>query len=315
MDNLKEMEQILAHAQAKNALIDEKQQLNSQVNKYISSNFKGLESDKDLVLEKIKQAPPSDEFKKMLIKNPELVNEYLVDEFGRPLELAISDQLTPERELEFRRDFLVYLRASQEYNDKIDEEFAKKEEAEKEFNKEISECIKLISDNFLMHVQQMEESINDPSLTPEQQKRRRKRLDAIKSGYTFQYFIELLDKHKGLKDNVKKDFNNPIRKSHIITTYAQKTKKAVVNPVLGVMLHNDQVSLERNFLTDDDYDVEGLMLFFMVRSFSMSGFEDLNRTLHSSLSLILSKMVKNDISDEFKAEVVENMRKLAAKLR
>ena len=313
MDNLKQIEDVIAHAQAKNMLVEERHQVNEQVTGVLNKTVKGLESDKDTLMEKLAQIASSEELKKSLDRTPSMLDIFFTNELGEPIELNIGD-IGPERELQFKKDLLVYLKATQEYNQKIDEEFAKKEEAEKDFNEEMANCIKLISDNFLIHVQQVEDSLKDPNLTDAQRTQGEKRLAAIKTGYTFEYFIELLDKHPGLKDNVKKDFLNEMKKAQIVTNYANKTKKATVNPVLGVMFHNDKVSLERNFLTDDEYGIEGLLLFYMVRCFAMSGFEGLNRTMHSSVSLILSKMVKNDISPEFKEEVVAGLRKLAAKL-
>lgn len=313
MDNLKQMEDVIAHAQAKNMLVEERHQVNEQVKGVLSSTVKGLDSDRDAIMLRLDQVESSEELKKALDRTPSMVDIFFTNDLGEPIDLNLGD-ITPERELQFKKDLLVYLKATQEYNQKIDEEFAKKEEAEKEFNEEMANCIKLISDNFLIHVQQVEDSLKDPNLTDIQRAQGKKRLAAIKTGYTFEYFIELLDKHPGLKDNVKKDFLNELKKAQIVTNYANKTKKATVNPVLGVMFHNDKVSLERNFLTDDEYGIEGLVLFYMVRCFSMSGFEGLNRTMHSSVSLILTKMVKNDISPEFKEEVVTGLRNLAAKL-
>lgn len=315
MDNLKQMEDVIAHAQAKNDLAQERQHVKDQLSGVLKTTVKGLESDRDILTEKLNEYATAKELEDAIEKDPSLVDTFFVNELGAPIELNIGDDITPERAFQFKRDLLSYIKSTQDYNARIDEEFAKKEEAEKEFNQEMADCVKLMSDNFLLSVQQVEESLNDPNLTPAQRQHTERRLAAIKTGYTFQYFIDLLDKHEGLKDNVKKDFFNQMKKGEVVSTYATKTRKAKVNPVLGVMFHNDKVSLERNFLTDDEYDVEGLMLFYMVRVFSMSGFEGINRTMHSSVSLILTKMVKNDISEEFKAEVVQGMRNLATKLK
>ena len=235
---------------------------------------------------------------KMKCSNPidkDFVNAIFTDCTGNVME-PIMDFESDSKRLRFKADLLVYLKVSQEGLARIEEEERKLDEATKELNMNIEDVCAAMSDNIIAFVEQKKDEAN--ALENEVQKNSiLKMLKYIESGYTFELIKEPYIKYPNAAYNAFSDFSNSVRSRDIIDRYREKCKKVNSTPSLITLYKVDDMSFEERFLLPEEYKEAGLFIYTLVRFFSMATPDDNFKRLHSTVCVMLNKLIKDDMAD------------------
>lgn len=275
----------------------------------MKSKIKGLDSEKDFIDEKLEKYT-IDELEKML-KKDDVVQDFFTDpETGKPLDLTINFD-SKEREIEFKRGYLVYVKSTQEAFKKIDEEYAKLDEATKEFNVEINKACYDLSDNVLSYISMMTDKAN--AMEDEVAKKKiLKTLKYLKSGYDMSIFTEVLDEHPTVANKCIKELTKEVDIQRIGKRYGSKLKSFNVKSSL-IPYTSDITSGRKSFeelvlIRGDQYVIPDLFVFSLIRFFGMADWSDGNiRKAHASVGLTIKKLLANEFADDVKKDVIDSI--------
>lgn len=255
------------------------------------------------------------------VKDPkvaERINAFFVDDDGDALQLNTKGTTikTEEQELDFKRSMLIYFKQNDEYMEKIDEEMKKMDDAVAEFNSEISSALNPLKDNILAYAAHLEEkgkpADDDGVGTTSKKRELRKKAKMIRSGYTLENLIELVEKTPSIIQNSLRDFRNENRIKDIGERYGRKLKTAGISLTLFNLLSNDIVdSLEYRVLAPGEYPegLEGFTVFFIIRSLSMSLPNKDEETFHAAVQVAFSALLKGDLDPDVEASMKEALKK------
>lgn len=255
------------------------------------------------------------------VKEPkvaERINAFFVDEDGDELLLNTKGTTikTKEQELDFKRSMLIYFKQNDEYMEKIDEEMKKMDDAVAEFNSEISSALNPLKDNILAYAAHLEEKgepvDGDDAVTISKKRELRKKAKMIRSGYTLENIIELVEKTPSIIQNSLKDFRNESKIKDIGERYGRKLKTAGISLTLFNLLSNDIAdSLEYRVLAPGEYPegLEGFTVFFIIRSLSMSLPNKDEETFHAAVQVAFSALLKGDLDPDVEASMKEAIKK------
>jgi len=248
-------------------------------------------------------------------------------------------------ELQFKRGMLLYFKQNDEYLAKIEEETKKLDEATAELTADINNALNMNSNTLYKYVKFLIErsekptdedalaeayrkyvtstnkdmddhTLDDmvtkkmPTLIREDDKRKKaelKKAKAIRSAYTLENMIELVEKRPSIIDNALKDFRNDNKIQDIGKRYQGKLKTAKINLNLFGFLSNDpKDSLEYKVIPLDDYPtgLEGFTVFFIIRSLGMSLPNKEDEVFHSALYITLGQLLNNQM-DEKTADIMK----------
>ena len=252
-------------------------------------------------------------------KVKERINSFFTnDETGDVLELIENERVKNETdELDFKRGLLLYFKQNDYYMKKIDEEIEGLNKATEELSSNISEALNPLKDNILAYANYLlEESVikeDDTEEVKRFKKLRAKKAIAIRSGYTLENMIALVEEHPSIIDNALRDFRTDNRVRDIGERYARKLKTGKINFNLFSLLSDDiHGSLEYRAIPKGDYPegLENFTVFFIIRAMSMglTTMEDI--TFHASAQIALSKLMENTLDPD----VAETVRKGIIKL-
>lgn len=242
------------------------------------------------------------------------INEFFTDEdTGEVLELLDNDKVKDESsELDFKRGLLLYFKENDYYMEKIDEEVENLNKVTDELNSELSEALNPLKDNILSYANYLLDSSiiedGDDDKTKREKQILKKKAIAIRSGYTLENMIDLVEKHPGIINNALKDFHNDNKIRDIGERYARKLKTAKINfNLLSLVTDDIHDSLEYKTIPQGDYPsgLENFTVFFIIRAMSMGLTTPEDITFHASAQISLNKFIDNTLD----ADIVEYMRK------
>lgn len=242
------------------------------------------------------------------------INEFFTnEETGEVLELIANDRIKDETsELDFKRGLLLYFKQNDYYMDKIDEEVENLNKATAELTSSLSEALNPLKDNILNYANYLLDAsvINDDDTDEVKRvkKARAKKAIAIRSGYSLENMIALIEEHPSIIKNALKDFRTNTNIRNIGERYARKLRTAKINFNLLSLLADDvHNSLEYRVIPQGDYPagLENFTVFFIVRAMSMGLTTAEDITFHASAQIALNKLVDNTLDPD----IVEYMRK------
>lgn len=246
------------------------------------------------------------------------INAFFTDEDGETLLLNKGGTTikTPEQELDFKRSLLIYFKQNDEYMGKIDEEMRKMDEAVAEFNSDVSSALNPLKDNILAYVSYLEDQgtpvDGDDAAELSRKRVLRNKAKMIRSAYTLENMIELVEKRPSIVQNALNDFHKAERIKDIGERYGSKLKTAKINITLFNLLSNDvKDSVEYRMLASGEYPegLEGFTIFFIIRSLSMSLPNKDDETFHAAVQVAFSSLLKGDLDTDVADSMKSAIRK------
>ena len=299
------------------AMINQTKEIKEQKASVLTS---ALSEDNDDViqkhLDKFETYESLDNYLKGDLKNPtvkERINSFFTnDETGDVLVLENLDTIKTEtEELDFKRAMLLYFKQNDEYLAKIDEEVEKLNKTTDELSKDISSAMDPLNDNILAYAEFLDQDAdNIPDSEIDKRRAMKKKSFAIRSGYTFEKLIKLVEEHPSIVKNALSDFRSETRIKEIGKRYASKLKAANISFSLFNLLSNDtHDSLEYKCLPVGDYPegLENFTVFFIIRSMSMGLTTKEDITFHASIQISLTRLMKGDLDDNVATTLKESI--------
>lgn len=267
----------------------------------------GGEDSLDQIVEMLKKFDTVKELQDYLNKGKENVERF----FGETNATVDVDFDDYGRELEFKKGFLVYLKESEIAYANIDAEYAKLDEYQKEFELNMKEVATQLADNVLGYIAML----RDKAQTFTDEKKKQNLLDAadyIESGYTYKIFGDTLDNHPSVKTNCIKELEEAKKDkgaqfSSIGGRYLKKKEKHSKASLIGFISDYEKghKSFEEYILVEGQYEYTDLFVYSLIRWFAMADWSDKKITaLHSSVCMVLKKVVDNTIDPDVKADVI-----------
>lgn len=251
------------------------------------------------------------------------INEFFEDNDGQRLTLKASaakklnvindkNKKHLRKDLEFKRELLLYFKRMDDAIAGITEEQAKLEEAQKEFDKNLSTALNPLKDNILAYADHLEREADAMEgidyKTKKLRDQKKKKAYYIRSGYTFENMIALVKDNPGLVRNALSDFRNDNRLTEIGKQYGKKLEQGNIGLTLFPLLGNyPEDSLEFKLLPMDSYPtgLEGFTAVFLIRYlahelpsmeaqvFQASVYTALQRALDNTLDKDVLNTIKN----------------------
>lgn len=308
LDQIEDLTKIIHAESYKKEMSKQYEELQKNVSE-MKSKIKGLDSEKDFIDEKLEKYTV-EELEKILKKN-DVVEDFFTDpSTGEPLDLTINFD-SKEREIEFKRGYLVYVKSTQEAFKKIDEEYAKLDDATKEFNMEINEACYALSDNVLSYISMMTDKAN----AMEDEVAKKKILESLKylkSGYDMTIFSEVLDQHPTVAKNCVRELTREVDIQRIGKRYGSKLKtfnaKSSLIPYTSDITSGRKSFEEMVLIRGDQYVIPDLFVFSLIRFFGMADWSDGNiRKAHASVGLTIKKLLANEFADDVKKDVIDSI--------
>lgn len=300
----------LVHMEAvKNDLASHMDTLHAE-NAKLMGTIKGLDSEKEFLDEKLKEYT-SDSLAKHLRSDKNVLDFFINPDTGVTLEMNIPFE-SREREIEFKRGFLVYLKTTQEAFDKIDEQFDELDKYTAEMNADIKSACDVLSDNVLTYISYMK----DKADAIEDEKTKKKMLESlryIKSGYDLSIYAEVIEKHPSVASKCVSELQKEVDIQRVGARYAKKIESNGIKMSL-VNFASDIQSGKKSFeeltlVKDEDYKLPDLLVYSLIRFFSMADWSDNNiKKAHASVSLVLKKLLNNEFEEDIKTQVVDSIR-------
>lgn len=280
----------------------------------------------DVILGHLSKFETPEELQKYLsgkVTDPEVkerINSFFInDETGDVLELvgSIQSGKSESDELIFKRDFLLYFIQNDYYLAKIDEEVEELNRATEELTSDISSALNPLKDNILAYseylIQESKIEDTDDNVARRYKNARVRKAIAIRSGYTFENLIELIEKHPSIVSNALKDFHTESKISQIGERYARKLKTNGIDFNLFTLLSDDvKDSLEYRTLPIGEYPegMENFTVFFIIRSLAMGLTDKDDVVFHASVQIALSKLLDGTLDPDVAETVKGNIKKL-----
>ena len=306
MDSMSRMVDVINSDILRKDIIEQKETIN-QYQDGILEQLAGLNQDKEFLNEKLAEWN-SVEALKAHLKSEKNVHEFFTNpETGE--ELGVATDMSPSREVEFKRDLLIFLKTSDIQMKKIDEEYDKLDEATKEFQENVSSACERLSDNVLAYVGMLRDRAE---ACEDNNERRRllKSIDALDSGFTMKNFSDIYAK-SSIAKHCKKDLLTPTRVADIGKRYMAKLQSTLTKKdrptrvsLIPYVSSNDYKSFEERVLVEGEYELPDLFVFSLIRYFAVSDWNDETiRQAHASVALTIRKLLNNEFEDELKVKV------------
>jgi hypothetical protein len=232
------------------------------------------------------------------------------------LELSAEPNITDTRsQYDFKRGMLLYFKQNDEYLKKIDEELEKLNEATAELEENVSSVLNPLKDNVLAYSQylydqsEITEEDTDPEVIKKKKANRRKAI-AVRSGFTLENMIQLVENNPSIVRNALRDFHNETKLQEIGKRYSAKLHTAKIDFNLFSLLSDDpKDSLEYRVLPQDDYPagLEGFTVFFIIRSLAITLPSMDSVTFHASVQVAFTQLINGkcdpDIAETMKEAI------------
>ena len=306
MDSISRMVDVINSDVLRKDIMEQK----DNIDKYqegILDQLNGLNQDKEFLNERLAEYSTVESLKSHLRSDANVHTFFTNPDTGE--ELGLATNMDSKREVEFKRDLLIFLKTSDIQMKKIDEEYEKLDEATKEFQENVSEACNRLSDNVLAYVGMLRDRA-EACEDPRERKRLLKSIDALDSGFTMQIYTDLYQKPsiaKHCREDIAKDtVVSDIGKRYMAKLQSTLTKKDRPTKVsLIPYISGDKVkSFEERVLIEGDYEVPDLFVFSLIRYFAMADWTDeTTRQAHASVALTIRKLLNNEFEDELKEKV------------
>lgn len=316
-------QEVLKSTAKLNTLIKDETTIKNQKNEVMNQAIK--EDNDDIIqqhLDKFETYKELEDFLQGDLKDEEVakrINSFFTnDETGDVLELNADDVDVKSEidELDFKRGMLLYFKQTDYYTAQIDKEIEELNRATAEITSEIADALDPLKDNILAYAEYLEQEsgINDNDSVETIRKKRdnAKKAKAIKSGYTLDNLIELIEKHPNIKNNALADFKNEDKVKNVGKKYAAKLKTAKIDFNLFGLLSDDvHDSLEYRCLPLGEYPegLENFTVFFIIRSMSMGLTTKEDMVFHASVQVCLNRLMEGSLDEEIADRVKTSITK------
>jgi hypothetical protein len=222
-------------------------------------------------------------------------------------------------EYDFKRGLLLYFKQNDEYIAKIDKELEAMNQTTAEFEDNIAQALNPMKDNILAYTEYLfkeSEPADDDTAQVSRAKRiKRKKAYAIRSGYTLENMVDLMNRSPKIKEHALSDFHDSARLREIGERYARKLKTAKIGFDLFPLLSDDpHESLEYRVLPQGDYPagMEGFTVFFIIRSLGMSLPNSEDQLFHASVQVAFTQLIKGEMDPDVAETVKRSIQKFLA---
>lgn len=257
--------------------------------------------------EQLKKFKTVKELQDYLNKGKENVERF----FGGIDKIDVDFDNDYQKELDFKKGFLIYMKESAIAYENIDKEYEKLDESMKEFDQNMKEVTSALSDNILGYLSMMK----DKADACENETTKKKLLTSIayiESGYTYKIFSDEIDKHPTIVDHCVKELvdakaNKGSKFEEIGSRYLKKSQKySKCNLISFISDYSRNVkSFEEYILVEDQYEHTDLFVYSMIRWFAMADWNDKNvKALHSSVAHVIKRIMDNTLDVNVKADVI-----------
>lgn len=261
----------------------------------------------DFIEERLKQFETVEALTKA-IQTKEQVDEFFTDDDGNMLSLIPqgNQTISEAEDLEFKKGLLVYLKQmelSQNELDEACEEFARESRA---LTEEIGYTVRDFVATYMEQIKELRKTIEDTDAN----KAMISELDHIESGFHFGELMKTFDKHPTIPANTISDMHKDDMIVSLGSRYRTALKRSgVVASLITFISNTDATSFEEIYLPPDKYrkGYENLFIFSLIRYFAMEYWTTNVKKMHASMIVILQRFVNNEMSEEMKAEYVENI--------
>lgn len=306
MDSLSRMVDVIDSDILKKDIVEQKDNINKYQER-ILEQLNGLNQDKEFLNERLAEYRTVEELQAYLKSDDNVHAFYTNPETGE--ELGVSTDMEEKREVEFKRDLLVFLKTSDIQMKKIDEEYDKLDEATKEFQQNVSEACERLSDNVLAFVGMLRDEAE--ACTNNRDKRRLlKTIDALDSGFTMKIYKDLYSK-SSIAKRCREDIAKNTLVADIGKRYMDKTQSTLLKKdrptkvsLIPYISSEQHRSFEERVLVEGEYEVPDLFVFSLIRYFAMADWTDEStRQAHASVALTIRKLLNNEFEDDLKVKV------------
>lgn len=315
-------QQLLQNTAKLNTLGDNVNQIQKQKDVIVKSAIGEDENSSDIIqehLDKWEDHKKLAEYLKGSLKERQVkdrINSFFTnDETGEVLEMTFSEtRKSEEEQLTFKRDFLLYIKQSDDYMKLIDKEVEELNRSTDELSSDIAAALDPLNDNILAYAEYLErEAVIEEGDSREEVKRKTglaKKAKSIKSGYTFENLFELIEEHPTIVDNALRDFKNEQRIKEIGKRYAAKLRTAKVDFNLFALISDDiHKSLEYRCLPKGDYPdgLENFAVFFIIRAMAMGLNKKEDIVFHASVQISLSRLMDGTLDEDVAIRLKESI--------
>ena len=318
-------QELLKETAKLNNLIKSEDEIREQKNMVLNQSVNDSE---DIIQKHLDAYDDPEELKKYLsgdLKDPkvaERINSFFTnDETGEVLTLLESVNTKNEiEELDFKRGMLIYFKQNDYYMAQIDKEIDELNRTTAELNSSISEALDPLKDNILAYAEYLEQESEiteeDDTQTIIKKKKNLSKAKAIKSGYTFDNLIELIDKHPSIVKNALSDFRSDTKIKEIGKRYSAKLKTAKIDFNLFTLLSDDiHDSLEYRCLPLGEYPegLENFTVFFIIRAMAMGLTSKEDIVFHASVQICLTRLMEGTLDEDVDKRVKDSIIRLLNK--
>lgn len=281
------------------AKLQETQEVKNNMKSKMSSMLKVSNEKLDKIDESIKNLS-LEEIKALTDEQIEEI--YTVD--GHVLEFDIK--VDEKKALEFKKDFLLYIKQVEIYGVKIDETIADLENDLKEHNIEYRDIISKYGAMYLVTRGQMEnivlKSKNDSSIPQHQVDRAEAMLFALENALTLNYLIDYIKEYS--LENILKDFRN--RQIDIYKKYKVVTKRMGIKADLTKL----PVLEEYLELPEEYLEYTNLCYFIAMRfiAYKSQPSKEVEGMFLSNIPLVYKAVVEGSILPEDKEKLINGVK-------
>lgn len=306
-----------------NTLLKDEERLVQQKNEIMNAAVAGGE-ERDIIQEHLDAFESYDALEEHLkgsLDDPNVVERieafFTNEETGEVLELIDNENVKSEKdELDFKRGMLLYFKRTDYYTKKIDEEIENINRVTAELTAEISDALDPLKDNILAYAEYLEQESQivegDSDAVIVTKRTKAKKAKAIKSGYTLENMIELIEKHPSIVENAVKDFRNEDRVKAIGKRYSAKLHSANVDfSLFGLISDDIHDSLEYRCLPKEYYPegFENFTVFFIVRAMSMGMKTKEDIVFHASVQVAFNRLMEGSLDEDVANRIKNSIRK------
>lgn len=151
-----------------------------------------------------------------------------------------------------------------------------------------------------------------------ERKKREKMLTRMKSAYTFDEEIAVLERYPSIVKSMLGEINKPDKIKDIGIKYGIKRKqKDCFSTLFSIINDDSSKSLERQYMAPDNYvaGYENFFGLFLVRFFSKEDWSSPNaftKEMHNATIVILNSLMAGTLNKEFRDELIGNINKVWA---
>lgn len=228
-------------------------------------------------------------------------------------------------EFAIKQSLVVYFHSSYQYDLDVQKDLDEMNKSMEEFRtKDVAEAsvyvASIYKDSLEKNLeagkealQKMMEEGNEEGIR--QMKAYLKEWEHLRSSYTFDAYINTLEKHKSIAANIIRDIRNDSQVSFVGKCYRKKLKSHHTYSTLFGMVHdNVGESLEAMFLPKEDYakGYENLFIFGLIRFFAKEDWDNtqVTKKLHNATVILLMNLQKHTLPQDVEDIIVESMKKV-----